>query len=92
MFQDGHFIGRLKGGSADTINCLKLMKNLLFASSKANGNIYIFDIRTRYLLNVIRKLNTLILSMDVTKDRIIIGTMSKQIISIAMPENLMQYL
>lgn len=71
---------------------MKLKRNILFASSKANGNIYMFDINTSRLIESIREVGRIILSMDVDEHSIVIGTMAKEIISIPIPDPVMRHL
>ncbi|XP_018569149.1 putative uncharacterized protein DDB_G0282133 [Anoplophora glabripennis] len=88
-FHDGKLIHRYKATDSKGIGCMKIDRNLLFASCH-NGNIYVYDIKDNTFISSIQGPGGVILSMEVFENQVIIGTMSFKFISLLIPQHIQQ--
>ncbi|RZB39308.1 uncharacterized protein BDFB_004782, partial [Asbolus verrucosus] len=88
-FHDGNLLRKYQAGSSKGISCMKIVENLLFASCY-NGNVYVYNTKTRQYVGLIKGPGGVILSMEILKNIIIVGTMSFHFKSVLIPEYILE--
>ncbi|KAJ8965836.1 hypothetical protein NQ317_013631 [Molorchus minor] len=86
---DGKLMNKYNVGKFSGIGCLKVIKNLLFASCH-NGSIYVYDMNQNVLIDSIPGPGGVILSMEVLENQVIVGTMSFNFVSIPIPLHILR--
>jgi hypothetical protein len=71
------------------ICCMKIVKNLLFASCH-NGSIYVYNIKNHTYVGTIEGPGGVILSMEILENIVIVGTMSFNFKSVLIPDYILK--
>ncbi|KAJ8924001.1 hypothetical protein NQ315_006777 [Exocentrus adspersus] len=89
-FHDGKLMHRYTTTNSKGIGCMKIDRNLLFASCH-NGNIYMYNISRNTYIGSIEGPGGVILSMEIFGNQVIIGTMSHKFVSVPIPQHILQH-
>ncbi|XP_063905425.1 uncharacterized protein LOC135124351 [Zophobas morio] len=89
-FHDGNLVRKYQVSNSKGISCLRVSGDLLFASCY-NGNVYVYDIKTHKYVGSIEGPGGVILSMEVVKNIVIVGTMSLNFKSVLIPEYILKH-
>ncbi|XP_044265986.1 uncharacterized protein MAL13P1.304 [Tribolium madens] len=88
-FHNGNLVHRHQATNSKGICCMKIVKNLLFASCY-NGNIYVYNVVSDNYVGMIEGAGGVILSMEVFKNLVIVGTMSHNFRSLLIPDYILE--
>ncbi|KAF5292388.1 hypothetical protein FQA39_LY03422 [Lamprigera yunnana] len=88
-FEDGQLILQHEATKSKGVVCMQIVENLLFAGCY-NGNIYIYDTKTNIHLGTMTGPGGLMLSMEIVKDKIIVGTKSGNFKAWKIPQEYME--
>ncbi|KAK4884305.1 hypothetical protein RN001_000576 [Aquatica leii] len=87
-FEDGRLVFRHEATQSKGVVCMQIVGNLLLAGCY-NGNIYIYDTKNNVYLGTMNGPGGLMLSMEIVKDKIIVGTKSSNFKAWQIPQKYM---
>ncbi|XP_969558.3 uncharacterized protein LOC658052 [Tribolium castaneum] len=88
-FHNGFLVHKHEATNSKGICCMKVVKNLLYASCY-NGKIYVYNVKSHKYVGMIEGPGGVILSMEVFKNMLIVGTMSHNFKSLLIPDYILE--